>query len=71
MVAWFIGGFISFHLQLVESQAQYDAGDKSAMAWMGFLPFLIPIFLMNSAFIIAPVAIVLEFILWLLRDNQS
>ena len=67
MVAWFVGGYISMHLQIVESQAQYDAGDKSAMAWMGFLPFLIPIFLMNSAMFVFPVAIVVEILLWFRR----
>lgn len=64
---WFLGSFFSYWLQLTESQADYDAGDRSAFAWHGFLPFLIPIFMAHSALIVGPIALLVEFVLWLRR----
>ena len=68
---WFLGSFVSYWLQLAESQAAYDAGDRSAFAWHGFLPFLIPIFVMHSAFIVGPIALLVEFALWLRRRSMQ
>jgi hypothetical protein len=44
--------------------------DKSAMAWAGFLPFIIPIFAMHAAVYVAPVAVVVEIILAVWRRSQ-
>ena len=65
----FVLGCVFFHVQVAESQAQYDAGDKSAMAWVGFWPFLFPIFLLSSAVFVVPVAIVTELVLWWRRKT--
>ena len=48
----------------VSSQAAYDAGDRSAFAWMGFLPFLIPIIAGYVSFYGIPVVLVIEGFLW-------
>ena len=39
--------------------------DLSAMAWVGFLPFIAPMFLLQSAMYVLPVAIVFELIYYL------
>jgi hypothetical protein len=52
---------------IAHSQAAYDAGDLSAFAWTGFIPFIFPIFMMQAAYCVLPVAIVAEvvvFCLW-------
>jgi hypothetical protein len=65
VILWFVGGYASYWMHVAESQSRFDAGDKSAFAWMGFLPFLVPIFMMHSAIVVFPVAIVVEIALWI------
>jgi hypothetical protein len=52
---------------IAHSQSAYDAGDLSAFAWTGFMPFIFPIFMIQAAFYVLPVVIVAEvifFCLW-------
>jgi len=41
--------------------------DPSAGAWIGFLPLIFPIFMGHTAVLLAPVAIVIEVVLFLKR----
>lgn len=62
LVVWVLTAFASLYYQYLSSKRAYDKGDKSAMAWVGFLPFLMPIFFVHSACIIGPIMIVVELI---------
>jgi hypothetical protein len=66
VAALLIGGLLFFALEYQRSAAAYES-DKSAFAWMGFLPFLFPIFLMYSAMFVGPTALVVEITLWVMR----
>jgi len=46
------------------SQAAYDAGDLSAFAWTAFLPFILPVFMLQAAMYVLPVAIVGEVVVF-------
>lgn len=60
LVWWFVSDAIA------HSQAAYDAGDLSAFAWMGFMPFIFPIFMLQAAFWAVPCVVVLEVVLFCL-----
>lgn len=47
---------------VAESNARLEY-DKSAMAWVGFLPFIVPIFSMYAAAAVVPVAAIIEVVL--------
>lgn len=64
-LVWLIGGVVAYRVQMAASQLAYDAGDLSAFAWRAFLPCLFPLFLMQSAYVVAPLAIVTELMLWI------
>jgi len=64
---WFAATYLIYSMQFAESQAQYDAGDRSAFAWYGFLPFVLPIFMTYALFFVLPIALIVEFALWLRR----
>jgi hypothetical protein len=65
---WFIGAIVAYQIELSNSRAAYAAGDHSAFAWHGFVVFLVPIFFMQSAFVVGPLAIGVELLLWLERE---
>lgn len=44
---------------IAASQANLDK-DPSSMAWVGFLPFLVPVFVIDAVLYVAPVAAVVE-----------
>jgi hypothetical protein len=56
VVAFFVIGALS------HSRAAYEAGDKSAWAWMGFFPFIFPLFCIQAAYYLMPVLLVVEVI---------
>lgn len=58
LVWWYVSDALAY------SQAAYDGGDLSAFAWMGFFPFVFPIFMLQAAFWFVPCVIVLEVILF-------
>ena len=64
---WAVGTYVIYRFQMAESQAQYDAGDLSAFAWHGFLPFVLPIFMTQAFFFVVPIVFAVEFALWLRR----
>jgi hypothetical protein len=43
------------------------AHDPSSMAWVSFLPFIVPAFLVYALAVVAPLAIVVEAALWIYR----
>jgi hypothetical protein len=49
--------------EIARSQANM-VNDPSSMAWVGFLPFILPFFLLQAFVYVAPVAAITE--LWLL-----
>lgn len=51
---------------IAESKAMLPK-DPSAMAWVGFLPFMIPIFMLQAAIYVGPVAAVVEIALAIWR----
>lgn len=57
---WLLGGFVVYYLVMQQSWADYNAGHRSAFAWHGFLPFVIPFFLLESAKYVVPAALVVE-----------
>lgn len=60
VLAVVIGTIIMVTLQIADSNRAYEEGDRSARAWMAFLPYLIPVFIAYAAAYVAPVAIVTE-----------
>jgi hypothetical protein len=56
-----IGSIFSAILQSVASD------DPSAGAWIGFLPFFLPLFLAHGAVIVVPAALVVEAVLLIRR----
>jgi hypothetical protein len=60
LTAWLI------YSAIAESQANM-INDKSSMAWVGFLPFIAPLFLLEAAIYVVPIAIVVELACWLLK----
>ena len=75
-IEWRLGFWVLAYLATVylivrgaiaHSQAAYDAGDLSAFAWTGFMPFIFPIFMIQATLYVVPVVIVAEvifFCLW-------
>lgn len=59
-VLWLLGGFVVYYLVMQQSWADYNAGHRSAFAWHAFLPFVIPLFLLESAKYVVPTAILIE-----------
>ncbi len=64
-----LGTILVGYMQVEYSRRSYEAGDKSSYAWMGFLPFFIPLFLMEALKYIVPVAIVIEIVIYLLEKK--
>lgn len=61
------GGWLLLQKALQFSQEAYDGGDLSAFAWTGFWPFIFPMFWVESAIYVVPVALFVEFVLWIGR----
>jgi hypothetical protein len=61
-----VGSYVQFKSAINDSQIKFDAGDKSAFAWTGFTPYLVPVFIAQSAAIVLPVfaAVEVAFIAW-------
>ena len=53
---------------IVESLTSFD---RSAMAWITFLPFIFPIFIAQAACYVLPVAFVCELIMWLKQPDPT
>lgn len=65
--AWIVGSAnVEFSRQVVER-----GWDKSAMAWTGFLPFAVPLFLVESAKVVLPVAFIYELLAMLHSRGES
>lgn len=64
--ALFLGAVLCMFVEYQKSLADYEH-DKSSMAVWGFLPFILPIFLMYSAMFVGPTAIVVELVLFFWR----
>lgn len=54
-----------------QSALAYAAGDKSAYAWTAFLPYLIPIFFVQSLVYVIPFSIFLEILLFIMRYRKT
>lgn len=66
LLAWILGtiGVMIWTIWEVQAAA---VNDPSAGAVLAFLPYLIPIFMFQSAMFVVPAAIVLETVLWFFR----
>lgn len=51
---------------IVESLTAFD---RSAMAWVTFLPFVFPIFIIQALIYVVPVACVCELIMWMKANS--
>ena len=73
-VIWVLLYFVAVWWQVrsayTHSQAAYDAGDLSAFAWTGFLPFLMPLFMFDAALYVVPSVIVVELVLFWVRYRR-
>lgn len=47
-------------MQVEYSRQAYEAGEKSAYAWMAFFPFVVPIFVLEAVKYVVPTAILIE-----------
>jgi len=68
-LAWAILGWIFLDAEFDRSRIAYEAGDRSAWAWTGFLPFIAPLFWIQSAIIVIPTSLIIELVLWLIRKT--
>ena len=62
-----LGTILVGYIQVEYSRQAYEAGDKSAYAWMGFFPFLVPIFVIESAKYVASFAAILELVIFIVK----
>jgi len=71
-VAWVVASVWLIYDAVVDSRANIE-NDPSSMAWVGFLPFLFPIFFIQSGVFIWPIAGVVESVLFFRRwsDKQD
>lgn len=67
VVAWAFVGWMIMDANIDNSRAAYEAGDRSAYAWMGFLPFFLPIFWGRALVYIAVMAAMVELPLLIAR----
>ena len=63
-IAWLLIAVGSVVFSIAKSVA---SDDPSAGAWIGFLPLIFPIFLAHAAVLLAPVAVVIEVVLFFKR----
>ena len=59
-VAYCVAVWLCVQSAIAHSQAAFDAGDKSAFAWMGFFPYIFPLFCIEAGMFTLPVVVVLE-----------
>ncbi len=62
--AWFIGSTSLEYSRLIA-----ERHDPSAMAWTVAFPFMVPVWLIQSAKVVVPVAGLFEFAAWFIRRN--
>jgi hypothetical protein len=60
IVVWVFFTWRYYAAQVALSQIKYDAGDLSAFAWYGFLPFILPIFMAHAGMITLAIAFFAE-----------
>ena len=58
---------VQVYLDVEQSRKAYEAGDRSAYAWVGFLPYILPVYLVVSIVTVAAAAIGVEVIQFLVR----
>lgn len=66
-----IGGAIGVCAAIVLDSRDQMASDPSAMAWVGFLPFLFPIFVLKSALVTTPVYLAIELFLFVRKRIRT
>ena len=64
------GGWWLLQRELAAAQAAFDAGDRSALAWTGFWPFIFPMFFGFAAAAVIPLAAIIELVLWIKRRSN-
>ncbi len=55
-----LGTILVGYMQVEYSRQAYEAGEKSAYAWMAFFPFVVPIFVLEAVKYVVPTAILIE-----------
>lgn len=60
IILLFLGAIFEFYIAYSYSVQAYENGDRSAYAWMGFLPFFIPIFFIRPLIVAAVVVPITE-----------
>ena len=67
-LAWVALTWFIVHGELVKTRAAYEAGDLSAYAWTGFLPFFLPVFGAIAAMYVVPAVALIEFLKWCFKQ---
>lgn len=63
---WVLLTVVLIWMTVAESQRHLPI-DPSSMAWVGFLPFLLPLFFLQTAIYLAPCIVIVEIVLWFYR----
>lgn len=71
LVIWVWATYFIVDSSLQKSQISYDNGDLSSFAWTGFLPILIPLFIIQSGIYVVPSIVVSEIVLWIYRRYKK
>lgn len=51
-------------MEIEYSRRSYKAGDKTSYSWMSFLPFFIPLFLLEAVKYVLPTAVLIEIVIY-------
>lgn len=64
-ICWVAFGWAMLSKDLAQSRAAYEAGDLSANAWMGFWPFIFPMYWVIPLLLFLIVGGAIELVLWM------
>lgn len=59
-----LGTILVGYMQVEYSRRDYKAGDKTSYSWMSFLPFFIPLFLLEAIKFVLPTAVLIEIVIY-------
>lgn len=65
-----VGGAWEFAVIYRDSREAYESGDLSSFAWLGFLPFIIPLICLRPALIVSVAAVCLELYLAMKGEHR-